>query len=175
MATWKIDPSHTVVQFTVRHLVISKVKGRFTKFEGGIEFDPSAPAAGGKVEVKIDPASIDTGEPKRDGHLRSPDFFDVEKFPALTFKSTSFAAKGGGHYAIAGDLTIHGVTKPVELTTEYLGAGKDPWGGQRVGFSAHTAIDRKDFGLTWNQALEAGGVLVGDKINIELEVQAVAA
>lgn len=176
MATqrWNIDPSHSSVHFTVRHMVISKVRGAFGRFAGTVDFDPESPAAS-KVSVKIEAASIDTHEAKRDEHLRSGDFFDVEKYPALTFESTKVAKADGDQYRVTGDLTIRGVTRPVVLETEFLGGGKDPWGNERIGFSAHTSINRKEFGLTWNQALEAGGVLVGDKIEIALDVQAVRA
>lgn len=169
--TWNIDTTHSSVGFWVRHLVISKVHGRFTKWNGTITLDEED-VTRSSVEVTIDAASIETHEAKRDGHLRSPDFFDVEKFPALTFKSKKIQ-KSGDALAVRGDLTIHGVTREVLLETESLGRAKDPWGGDRVGFSAKTSVDRKDFGLHWNQALEAGGVLVGDKIEINLEIEAV--
>lgn len=173
MATQRfdIDTSHSGVHFTVRHMVISKVRGTFGRWQGQLEFDEAAPAKS-KVSVRIETASIDTRDEKRDGHLRSPDFFDAEKHPAIAFESTKVEA-AGNEYRVTGDLTIHGVTKPVVLQAEYLGAGKDPWGGQRIGFSARTKINRKDFGLNWNQVLEAGGVLVGENIDIELEVEAI--
>jgi polyisoprenoid-binding protein YceI len=175
MATqrWNIDSSHSGVHFTVRHLVISKVRGSFGKYQGTIDFDAENPAAS-KVAVRIDAASIDTREEKRDAHLRSPDFFDVEKFPELTFTSTK-VEKSGDDYRVSGELTIHGVTQPVVLEAEFLGNGKDPWGNERIGFAAKTTVNRKDFGLSWNQALETGGVLVGEKIEIALDVQAVKA
>jgi len=168
---WNIDPSHSGVHFTVRHMVISKVRGAFERFQGSIAFDEQNPAAS-TVEVEIDADSIQTHEAKRDGHLRSPDFFDVAQFPKLTFKSTK-VEKGGDGYLVTGDLSLHGVTKPVVLNVEALGGGKDPWGNERLGFQATTTINRKDFGLNWNQALEAGGVLVGEKIEITLDVQAI--
>ncbi len=170
---WKIDPSHSGAHFSVRHLVVAKVRGRFSKFEGTIQLDEGA-FEKSKVSVTIDAASIDTHEPKRDDHLRSPDFFDVAKFPTLTFVSSNIV-KAGERYNVHGALTIHGVTREVVLDTELLGTGKDPWGGKRAGFAAKTQINRKDFGLTWNQALETGGVVVGEKVEIELEVEAVAA
>lgn len=171
---WNIDTTHSGVHFTVRHMVISKVHGRFAKFAGTIDFDAENPAAS-RVEVKIDAASIDTAEAQRDGHLRSPDFLGVEQFPEITFRSTAVAAKGDG-YQVTGDLTIHGVTRPVVLEAEFLGrAGKDPWGNERAGFTARTSVDRKAYGLLWNQILEAGGLLVGEKIEITLEVEAVRA
>lgn len=170
---FNFDLSHSNVGFSVRHLMVSKVHGRFTKWDGSLEFDEQNPAAT-KVDVTIDVASIDTRDEKRDAHLKSADFFDVEKFKALTFKSTS-VAKGGDGFTMKGDLTIHGVTKPVELEVEYAGRVKDPWGGERVGFAAKTSINRKDFGLTWNVGLEAGGVLVGEKVEISLEIEAMKA
>jgi polyisoprenoid-binding protein YceI len=170
---WNIDPSHSGVHFTVRHLVISKVRGSFGKYQGTVDFDEQNPAAS-KVAVRIDAASIDTREDKRDAHLRSPDFFDVEKFPELTFASTAVEKSDDG-YRVSGELTIHGVTRPVVLEADFLGHGKDPWGNERIGFAAKATVNRKDFGLTWNQALETGGVLVGEKIEIALDVQAVKA
>jgi polyisoprenoid-binding protein YceI len=176
MATqrWNIDTSHSGVHFTVRHMVVSKVRGSFDRWQGVVDFDVENPAAS-KVSVRIDAASIDTREEKRDAHLRSPDFFDVEKFPAMTFESTEVEKLDSDHYRVSGNLTIHGVEKAVVLEAEYLGSAKDPWGNQRLGFAAHTTINRKDYGLGWNQVLEAGGVLVGDKIEIALDVQAVRA
>ena len=170
-STWNIDLAHSAIHFSVRHMVVSKTRGRFAKWSGKITFDPEKPSAG-SVEVAIEPASIDTGEPQRDGHLRSADFFDVEKYPTATFKSTKVQDQGG-KLRITGDLTVHGVTKPVVLEATYEGAGKDPWGGERVGFSATTSIDRREFGLQWNKALETGGVLVGEKVELSLEVEAV--
>jgi polyisoprenoid-binding protein YceI len=155
-------------------MVVSKVRGAFTRWEGTIELDEANPAES-KVSVRIDPASIDTREPKRDEQLRSVDFFDVQKYPALTFASTRIEKVGDSGYRVTGDLTMHGVTKPVALDVEALGVGKDPWGNERIGFQAEATINRKDFGLTWNQALETGGVLVGDKVEILLDVQAVKA
>ncbi len=170
--TWNIDTSHSGVHFTVRHMVISKVRGSFGDWEATLAFDPQNLEAS-KVTARIRAASIDTREPKRDGHLRSADFFDAENHPELTFVSTKFEPAGEGQYRISGDLTIRGVTKPVTLEAEYLALGKDPWGNQRIGFAAQTSINRKDFGLSWNQALETGGVLVGEKVEISLDVQAV--
>src|SRR6478609_4205064 len=147
---WDFDLSHSSVNFHVRHLMVSKVHGRFTKWSGMLELDDADPSKS-RVEVTIDAASVDTKEEKRDAHLRSADFFDVEKFPQLTFRSTK-VAKTGDEYKVTGDLTIHGVTKPVVLEVEGGGEVKDPWGGTRTGFSAKTAISRKDFGLEWNVA-----------------------
>ena len=173
MANWSFDPSHSSINFAVRHLMISKVRGSFGKWTGSFAFDEADPTKS-SIEVHIEAASIDTREEKRDGHLRSPDFFDVEKYPELVFKSSAIR-KQGDDFLVAGDLTIHGVTKPVELAVESLGSGKDPWGNARVAFAAKTSINRKDFGLSWNQALETGGVLVGEKIEIEVDVQAMKA
>jgi polyisoprenoid-binding protein YceI len=169
--TYKVDPAHTNVTFLVRHL-FTNVEGRFKTFDGTIVFDPAAPE---KTAVKgtIDVASIDTNVTKRDEHLRSPDFFDVAKFPKITFESTSVSdvdkAKNTGK--LHGNLTIHGVTKPVVLDAQFLGAATDPWGTKKGGFSATTTIDRKDFGLNWNKALETGGVLVGDEVTVRLNVE----
>ena len=172
--TWQIDPAHTSVEFSLKHLMISTVRGHFGAVSGTIVLDEANPAAS-HVTADIDVTSIDTRQEQRDAHLRSPDFFDVEKFPAITFRSTGVAPLGGGEYDVAGDLTIRDVTRPVVLRVADEGRGGDPWGGQRAAFTASTKIDRRDFGLTWNQALETGGVLVGYDIRISLEVQAVQA
>jgi polyisoprenoid-binding protein YceI len=174
MTTWSFDPSHSNIGFSVRHLMISKVRGQFNQWKGTFEYDESDPTRS-KLEVHIDAASIDTREEKRDAHLRSPDFFDVEKYPELVFVSTSVERDGGDDFVVNGDLTIHGVTRPVQLKVEGLGRTRDPWGGERTGFSAATTISRKDFGLHWNVALEAGGVVVGDKIEIGIEIEALRA
>jgi polyisoprenoid-binding protein YceI len=173
MTTWNFDPTHSNIGFSVRHLMISKVRGEFGKWTGTFEHDESDPTRS-KLEVHIDAASIDTREEKRDAHLRSADFFDVEKHPELLFVSTR-VDRDGDDFVVAGDLTIHGVTRPVELKVESLGRSKDPWGGERAGFSAATSISRKDFGLHWNVALEAGGVVVGDEIKIAIEIEAIRA
>lgn len=170
---WNIDPSHSSVHFTVRHMVISKVRGSFERYQGSVAFDEANPEAS-QVSVQIETASIQTHEAKRDAHLRSPDFFDVEKFPSLTFESTK-VAKGGQGYLVTGKLSLHGVSKDVVLDVEMLGKGKDPWGQERIAFQGKASLNRKDFGLNWNQALEAGGVLVGEKIDIELDVEAIKA
>src|SRR5256885_13557791 len=172
VSNWKIDPSHSAIHFSVRHMVVSKTRGRFTKWTGDIRFDPENRTAS-SVEVSIDPASIDTADAQRDAHLRSPDFFDVEKHPTATFRSTKVEDRGGDRYRITGGLTVHGVTRPVVFEATYEGSGKDPWGGERAGFLATTSIDRKDFGLQWNQALETGGLLVGEKVDLTLEVEAI--
>jgi polyisoprenoid-binding protein YceI len=172
MATWNIDTAHSAIHFSVRHMVVSKTRGRFTKFGGQLEFDPDNPEAA-KVQVTIEPASVDTADSQRDGHLRSADFFDVEKFPTASFKSTRVEDLGGDKYRISGDLTIRGVTKPLSFDATFEGSGKDPWGGERAGFSGGTTIDRRQCGLEWNKALETGGVLVGEKVELSLEVEAV--
>ena len=172
LGTWNIDPSHSAIAFSVRHMVISKARGRFTKWSGELQFDAEKPRAS-SVQVTIDPASIDTADAQRDAHLRSADFLEVEKFPTASFRSTKVEEVESGVYRVIGDLTVHGVTKPVVLEVTYEGTGKDPWGGERAGFSGSTTIDRKDFGLRWNQALETGGVLVGDKVELMLEIEAV--
>jgi len=171
--TWKIDPTHSAVRFSVRHLMISKVHGQFARFSGEVQLD-DADVSRSSVKVEIEAASIHTNEVKRDAHLRSADFFDVEKFPTLTFVSKQVLAEGGKVTQVIGDLTIHGVTRQVTLDVEDAGRSRDPWGNERVGYEVSTRISRKDFGLEWNVALETGGVLVGDKIDITLEVQAVA-
>lgn len=172
--TWQIDPAHTQIEFAVKHLMIAKVKGRFTEVQGTIERDERE-IANSKVHVEIGVASIDTREPQRDKHLRSADFFDAEQFPTLTFVSRRIEPVGDGRFRIVGDLMIHGVTREVVLDATDEGVARDPWGGDRMGVSATTTIDRRDFGLTWNQALETGGVLVGNDVRISLEVEAVKA
>lgn len=170
--SYTFDLSHSAVGFHVRHLMISKVHGRFQTWSGTLEID-DANLASSKVAVEIDAASVDTKEAKRDEHLRSADFFDAEKFPTLTFVSTNVEAVDAENLKVTGDLTIRGVTHPVVLAVERGGEVKDPWGGTRVGFSAKTSVSRKEFGLTWNALLEAGGVAVGDKIEITLEIEAI--
>ena len=174
MATWSIDTGHSAVHFGVRHMMFTKTRGRFTRWTGELRLDP-ANLASSSVEVAIDAASIDTGDAQRDAHLRSPDFLDVENFPTLVFRSTRVEDGGEGKLRVTGELTIHGVTKPVVLDTDYAGRVKDPWGNDRAGFTARTAIDRTELGLRWNLPLETGGLVVGNKVEIELEVEAVAA
>ena len=169
---WVIDPAHTVVGFTVRHLMAAKVRGSFKAFEGTI--DIAEPLEDSSVTVSIDAASIDTGAADRDGHLRSPDFLDVETHGSLTFESTAVRASGSG-YEVDGNLAIRGQEHPVTLTVEYLGVMVDPWGNNKAIFTAETTIDREIWGLTWNAPLETGGVLVGKKVKIELEIQAAPA
>jgi polyisoprenoid-binding protein YceI len=172
--TWNIDTSHSHARFAVRHLMISKVHGQFNKWSGKLHIDESD-LSKSSVEVDIEVASVDTREEKRDAHLRSPDFFDAEKFPALRFRSKKVETEDGKVVKVIGDLTIKDVTKEVELEVEEQGRGKDPWGGSRVAYEAKTKINRKDFGLHWNVALETGGVLVAEKVEISLEIEAVLA
>lgn len=167
--TWTIDPAHSYVGFKVRHLMAAKVRGSFTSFAGTIEVG-EAPGDT-RVDATIQAASIDTGVEERDNHLRSADFFDVEEFPTLTFESTAVRETDGG-FEVEGDLTIKDVTRPVTLDVEFGGVIEDPWGTEKAIFSAETRIDREEWGLTWNTALETGGVLVGKKVQLELEVQA---
>ena len=168
--TWTIDPSHSEVGFAVKHLMISTVRGRFAGVTGSIAF-AEGDFSQASADVTIDAASIDTREEKRDAHLRSGDFFDVEKFPSLTFKSRRVQAISGDTFQLVGDLTIKDVSKEVVLDVEFEGTQKDPWGNQKSAFTATTKISRSAFGLTWNAALETGGVLVGDDIKISLDVQ----
>jgi polyisoprenoid-binding protein YceI len=173
MATqhWDIDVGHSAIHFWVRHMVISKVHGRFSRWSGALELDP-ADLTRSKVDVRVDAASIDTQVADRDAHLRSADFLDVARHPEIAFRSKRIE-KGGSGYRVVGDLSIRGVAREVILEAEYAGTGKDPWGNERAGFSARTVLDRRDFGLVWNAALEAGGVLVGEKVEITLEIEAV--
>lgn len=168
--TYAIDTSHSEVSFSVRHAGIAKVRGRFEEFEGAVVVGENLAASSATATIVA--SSVDTGDSTRDNHLRSGDFFNVETRPTWTFVSNGVRADRGD-LVLLGDLTINGVTKPVELEVDYNGTAVDPWGQQRVGFSAATEVNRKDFGLTWNVALEAGGFLVGDKVKIALEVSAV--
>lgn len=170
LTAWSIDNAHSQVGFAVKHLMISTVRGGFGAVSGTVQF-PEGEYRDATADVTIDAASIDTRDDKRDAHLRSADFFDVEKFPTLTFKSRRVQGIKGDTFQLVGDLTIKGITREVVLDVEVDGFQKDPWGGQRAGFSATTRVNRKDFGLTWNQALETGGLLVGDEIKISLDVQ----
>ena len=170
---WALDPAHTNVEFTVRHMMISNVKGQFQKTSGTVTVNGSDPTSA-KIDATIDATSIDTRVDKRDAHLKSPAFLDVDKFPTITFKSTKVEADGAGKWKVKGDLTLHGVTKPVVLEVESTGTPvTDPMGNTRAGASATTKISRKDFGLLWNQALEGGGVMVGDEVAISIDVEAI--
>jgi polyisoprenoid-binding protein YceI len=169
--TYQLDVSHSSVAFSVRHLMVSKTKGRFADFAGTVTIadDPLESS----VEVEIQASSIDTRDETRDGHLRSGDFFDTEAFPTITYRSTSVAPSGKGSWAVEGDLTVRGITRSVPLTVTFEGGALDPWGNARIGFEAHTELDREAFGLVWNQALESGGVLVGKAVKIDIEAEAV--
>jgi polyisoprenoid-binding protein YceI len=174
-ADYKVDPAHTTVGFGVRHL-FTTVNGVFRSFEGRVTFDPEHPEKS-KVEGSIDAASIDTNVEKRDEHLRSPDFLDVEKYPKITFVSTQVTDvdKEKRRGKLHGELTLHGITKPIVLDVEFLGEGKDPWNNTRAGFHAATTINRRDFNVTWNKIVESGGVLVGDELKVAIDVEAIAA
>ncbi|MEP6659692.1 MAG: YceI family protein [Acidimicrobiales bacterium] len=167
---WKIDPAHTTAEFSVRHLMVTKVRGRFSDVGGAVTIadDPLR----SKVEAVINTASITTGDGARDNHLRTADFLEVEKYPEMTFTSTEILPKGS-EYVVRGDLTLHGVTKPVELTLEFNGVAGDPWGGTRAGFSAETEINRRDFGVDISMPMDGGGVVVGDKIKIQIEAEVI--
>ena len=167
--TWDIDAAHTNLGFSARHAMVAKVRGHFAEYTGSFTIDGDD-ISKSSAELTIQTGSILTGQADRDGHLKSPDFLDVEKFPTITFVSTS-AAEKGDTIVLTGDLTIHGVTKSVEIHYDYLGLSQDPWGNSKIGFEGSTKISRKDFGLTWNAALETGGVLVGDEIKLNLDVE----
>ena len=169
---WAVDTAHSTVEFVARHLMVTKVRGRFADYS--VDLVVRERPEDSSVNATIQTASITTGDEGRDGHLLSPDFLDAEKFPTITFASTR-VEPAGDEWSVTGDLTINGVTKPVLLAVEFNGAGQDPWGNTKAGFSAQTEIDREDFGLTWNQPLAGGGVLVGKKVKIELDIQAARA
>ncbi len=169
--TWVIDQSHTTAEFSVKHMMIATVKGRFNQVQGSIVADP-ANLTSAQFEGTVQVASIHTGDEQRDAHLRSADFFDVENHPTLSFRSTGVQQQGD-ELKLLGDLTIRGTTKPVTWTLEYEGQGKDPWGNQRIAFTATTSLNRKEFGLTWNAALETGGVLVGETVKLEVHIEAI--
>lgn len=168
--TWNIDAMHSTVGFKVRHF-FSKQAGEFNEFEGKIEFDPAKPE-GGSVEATIQTASIDTDSENRDNHLRSADFFDAEQFPTIQFKSSN-VVRGGDGFMVTGDLTMHGVTKEISFEMAFMGHGPDAWGGTRAGFSAEFKLDRKEFDITWNNTLDAGGTVLGDDVVVSLEIEAV--
>lgn len=174
MATerWEIDASHSGIHFSVRHLVIAKVRGQFSRWSGALVV-PDGDFTKATVEAVIDASSIDTGVADRDAHLKSPDFFDVAQFPEVTFTASRFEAQGTAGGRLIGSLTIKGISKDVVLDVERHGQAKDPWGNERAAFSAKTSLDRKDFGLSWNQVLETGGVMVGEQVNLEIEIEAV--
>ncbi|MFS0823348.1 YceI family protein [Bacillus sp. 1P02SD] len=168
---WAVDASHSSIDFSVKHMMIAKVKGSFENFEATIEADP-ADLTTANIEFNIDLTSINTKNEDRDNHLRSADFFDVENHPSMTFKSTSIVKTDDGEYDVTGDLTIRGTTKSETFQVVFEGAGKDPWGNEKAGFSATGSLNRSDYGLVWNAALETGGVLVGDQVKISIEIEA---
>ncbi len=170
--SWTVDQAHTAIEFSVRHMMISKVRGSFEQFEISVQVDENDPSAS-VVEAKIAAASINTREAQRDAHLRSADFFNAEAFPYLVFRSKSFTMQGSSRGVLVGDLTIRDVTHEVTLNVEYLGQAKSPWGAVSAGFTADTKINRKDWGLEWNVALETGGFLVGEEVEIHIETELV--
>ena len=170
--SWNIDSSHSEIQFVVRHMMLSKVRGQFEKFTGTVNLDENNPAST-TVEIQIEVNSINTRDAKRDGHLRSPDFFNAEVYPHMTFKSSRVEVLDPKHAHLIGDMTIRNITHPVTLNVEHLGMVKNPWGMTSTGFTASTRINRKEWGLTWNMALESGGFLVGDEIEINIELELV--
>lgn len=171
---YTIDPVHSTIGFSARHMMVSKVRGQFSEYSGGGYFDAEDPSKS-HAELTIKVTSIDTHNPDRDAHLRSNDFLAMDEHPEITFKSTKVEAAAGNRFRVTGDLSIRGVTKPVTLDFEYLGATTDPWGKQRLGFEGGTTINRRDWGVNWNAALDTGGVMVSDNINLEIEVEAVKA
>lgn len=170
--SWQLDKSHSSIEFSVRHMMISTVRGRFEEFSGTVDVNESDPTQS-QIEVQIQVNSINTREPQRDGHLTSPDFFNAEQYPVMTFKSSRIEKVDDSHYNLYGDLTIKDVSREVKLAVDYAGQAKSPWGTTSAGFTASTKIDRKDWGLSYNQVLETGGVLVGDDINIHIELELV--
>jgi polyisoprenoid-binding protein YceI len=170
--TYTIDPTHSRIGFVARHAMVTKVRGSFNEFEGSGHFDAENPAAS-HLQLTIQAASIDTRNADRDGHLRSNDFFDMESYPEITFTSTEVEPLGNDEHRVTGDLTIKGVTKPVSVDFEYTGTAVDPFGNQRIGLEGKTTVNRKDWGVNWNAALEAGGVLVSEKVTLEFEVSAI--
>ncbi|MCM3570959.1 YceI family protein [Neobacillus mesonae] len=168
---WVVDPAHSSIDFAIRHMMVSKVKGTFEKFEASIDADVEDLTTA-SIEFTVDVNSISTRNEERDNHLRSADFFDVENHPNMTFKSTQITKKSPGEYDVTGDLTIRGTTKQETFLVSYEGSGKDPWGNEKAGFEAHGSISRSEYGLKWNAALETGGVLVADQVQISLEIQA---
>lgn len=169
---WQIDPAHSQIEFSVRHMMISNVRGRFENFSGTIEFDPER-VEDSRADIHIDAASINTREPQRDTHLRSADFLDVENYPEITFKSTRSEKTSRDEFKLYGDLTIRGTARPVELKATYSGLQKSPWGTTSAGFEIEGKVNRKDWGLVWNQTLETGGILVGDDVKISIELELV--
>jgi len=169
---WEIDPSHSAVTFSVKHMMFSTVRGQFNVLSGHLNIDEQHPE-NSWVEAQVDASSVDTRDEKRDGHLKSPDFFDTQKYPTITFKSTKIENTGGNEYKVYGDFSMHGVTKPVVFKAEYNGQGKNPWGMLVAGLSAKTKINRKEWNLGWNQALETGGLLVGEDVTIQIDLETI--
>ncbi len=172
MARWRFEPGHTAAEFCVRHMMVTYVRGHFKNIHGVLEFDPAKPEKG-SVEIEIDAAGLWSGEPDRDAHLRSSDFLDVEKYPKVAFLSTKVVPTAGNEYKVTGNLTIRGVAKPVTLNVRFLGQGKSPFADTRVGFSAHTVINRHDFGVSWNSPMQDSGVVVGDDVLITIDAEAI--
>ena len=172
MARWRFEPGHTAAEFCVRHMMVTYVRGHFKNIPGELEFDPAKPEEG-SVELEIDAAGLWSGEPDRDAHLRSSDFLDVEKHPQITFRSTKVEPTARNEYKVTGNLTIRGVTKTVTLDVRFLGQGKSPFADTRVGFSAHTVINRHDFGVSWNSPMQDAGVVVGDDVIITVDAEAI--
>lgn len=171
VTTWKIDPAHSSAEFKVRHLMISNVKGAITGITGDLQ-EHATDSSLSSIEAALDVSTLNTNDAQRDGHLKSADFLEVDKYPKITFKSTKVERKGDEEYAVTGNLTMHGVTKPVTLKVEGpTPPQKDPWGNTRIGLSATTKVNRKDFGLTWNAALETGGVMVGEEVHISIDLE----
>jgi polyisoprenoid-binding protein YceI len=173
MARYNVDPEHSMIEFRVAHMVISKTTGHFRDYSGFIEMDPEAGEVR-TIEATVRTASVTTNHEKRDAHLRNPDFFDVVKFPVMTYKLKEYK-KTGDHYTAVGALTLHGVTKDVTLTGNFNGVTKDPWGNVRAGFNAEGTLNRKDFGMVWNKTLDSGGLVVGDEVHIKLDVECIKA
>ena len=169
--TYALDVAHSSVGFSVRHLMVSKTKGRFNDFQGTVTIGEDPVASSVEVEIRV--PSVDTRDETRDGHLRSADFFDADTYPTITYRSRKVTPSGQGRWAVEGDLTVRGTTLAVPLEVTFEGAARDPWGGARIGFTAHTELDREAFGLTWNQALETGGVLVGKQVKVDIEAEAI--
>jgi polyisoprenoid-binding protein YceI len=170
-AKWNVDAAHSSVNFAIRHMMVSKVKGMFNTFEAEIDADPEDLTTA-EIKFSVDVSSVDTRNEDRDNHLRSADFFDAEHYPKMTFNSTKITKKSPGEYELTGDLTIRGTTRPETFIVSFEGSGKDPWGNEKAGFEAHGSISRSEYGLTWNTALETGGVLVADQVQFTLDVQA---
>ncbi|MCQ6561472.1 YceI family protein [Paenibacillus mendelii] len=171
LSQWSVDPTHSSIDFSVKHMMIAKVKGTFHTFEAQIEADPED-LTSASIRFSIDLSSIDTRNADRDAHLRSADFFDVEANPKMTFEATRITKSGDGEYEVTGDFTLHGITRPEKFAVSFEGAGKDPWGNAKAGFSAVGSLKRSDYGLTYNAVLETGGVLIGDEVKISIEIEA---